>query len=225
MVLQQTIAGPRIDIPANDSDDAALGDLRFRSLLSQTDWASLPLPIRRRFSRRLGAGDSVVYVGEVVETSLTWVGRLFGHLARLIGGPLPTSSDCGVPAVVTVTEDAASGGQHWTRLYVRRARFPQVIQSSKQFAGPTGLEEYVGCGVGMALTIHVAADTLLFRSAGYFIRFGGFRVRLPSWITPGRITVGHVERGRGQFLFTLECVHPVFGTIIRQTALFREARA
>ena len=37
-----------------------LGDLRFRALMSEADWAALPLPIRRRFSKRLAGGDTAV---------------------------------------------------------------------------------------------------------------------------------------------------------------------
>ena len=76
---------------------------------------------------------------------------------RLIGGPLPIDrASVHVPSVVTVTEDKASGGQIWTRIYGRRKGFPQVVHSSKRFAGPTGLEEYVGYGVGMTLTVQCA---------------------------------------------------------------------
>ena len=132
-----------------------LGDLRFRALLGEADWAALPLPIRRRFSKRLAGGDTAVYTGEVIETQMSRAGWWLAQAARLIGGPLPLSRDAHAPSVVTVTEDVATRGQHWTRLYARRHGFPQVVHSSKRFAGPTGLEEYVGCGVGMALTIHV----------------------------------------------------------------------
>jgi hypothetical protein len=200
--------------------DSALGDLRFRNLLSHEDWIALPLAIRRRFSKRAQAGAVVLYAGEVEETRLTAAGILFCQLARLIGGPLPLFSGAHVPAVVTVTED--SGAQLWTRLYARRGAFPQIIRSAKRFAGPTGLEEYVGHGVGMALRVGAENGALVFRCAGYFVRIGRLRVRLPAWLTPGALTVTHAERGEGRFTFALDVVHPLFGLIIHQLATFQE---
>ena len=32
-----------------------IGDLRFRQLFTDTDWRELPLPVRDRFGRRVGA--------------------------------------------------------------------------------------------------------------------------------------------------------------------------
>jgi hypothetical protein len=200
-----------------------LADLRFRALLGAKAWAQLPAPVRARFSKRLKGGDSVTYVGEVVETRRTRVGKLFCTLARLIGGPLPLFDEIGTPAVVTVTEDAPSGGQVWTRLYARRDGFPQVIHSAKRFAGATGLEEIVGGGVGMALHATVEDGVLLFRSAGYFIGIGAWRIAIPSALVPGALTVTHKELGEGRFLFALDVEHPAFGHIIHQAAVFREA--
>ena len=140
-----------------------------------------------------------------------------------------------------MTEDIATKGQHWTRLYARRHGFPQVVHSSKRFAGPTGLEEYVGYGVGMALTIHVEAHVpekwepvfreghaqkqecaLIFRAAHYFFQLGRFACGLPNWLTPGALAVTHAELGDGRFLFRLDITHPRLGRLICQTAAFRE---
>jgi hypothetical protein len=200
-----------------------LGDLRFRALLGEADWAALPAPIRRRFSKRLAGGNTAVFVGEVIETQMSRAGWWLAQAARLIGGPLPVSRDAHVASVVTVTEDVAAQGQHWTRLYARRSGFPHIVRSSKRFAGPTGLEEYVGYGVGMALTIHVEAGALIFRAAHYFLQLGRWRIRLPRWATPGGLSVVHAELGDGRFLFTLDITHPRLGRLIRQTAAFQEA--
>ena len=138
--------------------------------MPEDEWASLPLAIRRRFSKRLAGGETVVYAGEVLETWMSRAGWWLAQAARLIGGPLPLTRNVHVPSVVTVTEDTATGGQIWTRLYGRRDGFPQVIHSSKRFAGPTGLEEYVGRGVGMALTVYAREGALIFRSKDYFVQ-------------------------------------------------------
>jgi hypothetical protein len=199
--------------------------MRFRALMAAADWDSLPPAIRRRFSKRLADGETVVYVGEILEAHLSRAGWCLAQLLRLIGAPLPTARDCRVPSVVTVTEEMATGGQIWTRLYARRRSFPQVIHSSKRFAGRTGLEEYVGCGVGMALAIEVEAGALVFRSDGYFLEILGRRFFLPDWASPGALSVTHAEIGDGRFLFTLEVVHPRFGLLIRQSAAFRECQS
>lgn len=216
--LHEAQRNPEIAKPAR------IGDLRFRKLLSKEEWESLPLAIPKRFSKRVDGGATVVYAGEVVETNLSVAGAVIAHLARLVGGPLPLWTTPNVPAVVTVTEDARNGGQVWTRLYARKTGFPQIVHSSKQFAGETGLEEHVGCGVAMALTVHAEEGALVFKSKRYFVHIGPFRVMLPALFTPGALTVTHAEEGEGRFSFLLEIVHPVFGPVIRQLATFREVQ-
>jgi Domain of unknown function (DUF4166) len=201
-----------------------LGDLRFRALMSEADWLALPVSIRRRFSKRLAGGRTVVYVGETLTNEMNRAGWLLAQVARLIGGPLPLVRDAHAPSVVTVTEDVATRGQHWTRLYARKRGFPQVVHSSKRFAGSTGLEEYVGRGVGMALTIHVEEAALVFRAAHYFLQLGRWRIRLPRWASPGSLSVTHAELGDGRFLFKLDIIHPRLGRLICQTAAFQEAQ-
>jgi hypothetical protein len=202
-----------------------LGDLRFRRLVGEEGWAQLPEAVRRRFSHRVAAGRTIVYAGEVVECRMSRGGWLLAQLCRLVGAPLPLGRDAFVPATVSVTEDEAGGGQVWTRIYGRRRGFPQAIHSAKRFAGPTGLEEYIGRGVGIALTVTVEQEALHFLSDHYFIRFGRVRLRLPRWLAPGRMRVSHVDCGGGWFAFVLRLDHPLLGRLLRQTALFQERPA
>ncbi len=213
---------PPASFAGNASEDE-LGDLRFRALLSDRDWHALPPEVRRRFSRRLADGGTIVYAGRVVETRMSRLGWCLAQAMRPIGGPLPLGRDHDVAAVVAVTEDMAGGGQVWTRVYARRSGFPQIVHSVKRFAGRTGLEEHVGCGIGMALTVHVVGAALVFRSAGYFVRLLGRAVALPAWLSPGALAVTHGALADGWFSFTLDLHHPRFGALIRQTAVFREA--
>src|SRR5258706_593566 len=208
--------------PAKPERDAALGDLRFRHLLGDRAWSQLPQPIRRRFSKRLSRGATSVYVGEVTETWMSRAGWLLAQAARLVGGPLPTSREAGMPSVVSVTEDMAGGGQVWTRLYARRSGFPQIIHSAKRFAGATGLEEHLGRGIAMSLRVSVEDHALVFRSTGFFWRFGRWRLALPAWAWPGALTVTHAEIGGGRFPSGLDRPHKRLGLLTRQSAAFEE---
>ena len=205
------------------SDDILLDDRRFRALLSDDDWGRLPLATWRRFSKRLANGGTIVYVGEVEECCHSGIGWWIVQLMRVIGAPLPTGTETKAPIVVTVIEDAVSGGQIWSRVCARSSRFPQVIHSAIRFAGPTGLEEYVGFGISMALRLRVEHGALLFESAGYFLSFGRLRLPLPEWLTPGALTAAHIDLGGGTFRVSLSVVHPRWGNLVRQSAVFQQA--
>jgi hypothetical protein len=208
-------------------DDDGLVDLRFRTLVGEEAWARLPEAVRRRFSKRLKNGETAIYKGLVAETALSRAGRILAFLARAIGGPLPLANGaCGAAAVV-VTEDGALGGQSWTRIYARPGRAPQVIHSAKRFSGPTGLEEYVGFGIGMTLRVSVEDQALFFRSEQYFLELGGARVYLPRLLEPGAMVIVHREEpdasARGAaFSFRLSLTHPIFGRLLHQLAYFHD---
>jgi Domain of unknown function (DUF4166) len=199
------------------------GDLRFRKLLARDEWKMLPFAVKARFSKRLAGGATAVYTGLVTDVRISKAGRALAHALRLIGAPLPIFDHVGVPTIVTVTEDVKSSGQIWTRLYGNRAGFPQVIHSAKRFSGPTGLEEYIGFGVAMALTVTASPVGLVFESAAYSIGVGAFRLKLPHWLTPGSLTVTHSEVGQDRFVFTMTLRHPVLGELIHQAAEYRDS--
>ena len=97
-----------------------------------------------------------------------------------------------------------------------------MIHSSKRFAGPTGLEEYIGAGISMALRVSVENHVLTFRSAGYFVRLFAMRLRIPRWMEPGALEVTHSDDGGQSFTFGLTLRHPLFGQLVRQVGLYRE---
>jgi hypothetical protein len=213
-----------IAFPAARSRPAAeLGDLRFRALLGEAAWAALPQATRARFGRRIADCRAALYAGETIECRMNLAGRILAFAARLIGGPLPLSRDPDLPAMVAVTEDAAGGGQIWTRVYGRRRGVPQIIHSCKRFAGPTGLEEHIGRGFGIALRVEVEDGALHFIGDHYFFAALGLRLRLPRWLAPGRLVVSHIDCNHGLFAFMFVLTHNWFGEMIRQTAMFRDA--
>ena len=200
-------------------------DRRFRDLLGERGWSRLPAAIRRRFGKRLSRGSSVTYKGQVVTMRMNNAGWCVAQLVRLVGSPLPYDrSSAGQPAVVVVTEDAQSDGQFWVRQYGRKHGFPQVVYSSKRFSGRTGLEEYIGYGIGMALRVEATEDALYFKSDGYFLQLGGYRLPIPGWATPGKLVIGHHDMGDTNFLFSLHLSHPIFGEMIAQDCVFQDMK-
>ena len=154
-----------------------LGDLRFRALMSdEAEWAALPPPIRRRFSKRLSGGNTAVYVGEVIETQMSRAGWWLAQAARLIGGPLPISRDAHVPSVVTVTEDVARARPALdaalrapARLSADRA-FLEALRRADRPRGICRLRRRHGAHDPVVQKD--IASALVFRAAHYFLQLG-----------------------------------------------------
>jgi len=127
----------------------------FRELVGEPGWRRLPAPVRARFGRELAPGETIAFVGSVAETRMTVAGWLWAQVARLAGAPLPLTRLSRMPAAVVVSQDTSTHAQCWTRIYHGSGRLPQVIRSTKRVAGPTGLEECVNAGFGMALDVTV----------------------------------------------------------------------
>lgn len=200
-------------------------DLRYQTLIGQPNWQQLPIEVQRRFSKNLTSGKSMIYIGHVTNVAISRLGWMLAHALRIIGAPLPISRATGGLSVVTVTNDPATGGQIWTRLYLDATGAPQIIQSRKCFLGPTGLEEHVRAGIGMSLSITVENGALVFRSQDYFWRWGRLRLTIPKVLTLGRMTVTHKAVTSESFLFTLDLDHQVFGSLVHQEALFESEMA
>ncbi|CAN0175391.1 unnamed protein product [Phaeothamnion confervicola] len=196
---------------------------RYRKCLGEAAWFRLPDSVRRRFSKRLGEAEQTIYRGEVAAMELSRWGWLLAQAGRMLGAPLPFTRDALGPCVVVVTESAALGGQIWSRSYPRPGRFPQVVHSAKRFAGPSGIEEYLGRGLVMRLALEEEAGQMIFRSAGFAIEVAGRTLRVPDWLIPLRCTVIHRAETDARFSFTLIVENAVLGRLVHQVAFFQDA--
>lgn len=104
----------------------------------------------------------------------------------------------------------------------KKKNVPQVIQSLKRFEGETGLEEMITKSIGIALTLEAKPDRLNFISDHYFVKLGKRRIKIPAFLTPGRLCVSHKEAGPKRFRFSLTLTHKFWGELIFQTAIFEE---
>ncbi|MEM9044846.1 MAG: DUF4166 domain-containing protein [Pseudomonadota bacterium] len=209
--------------PRETSDHPADFDPRFAKLVGSR-WVKLPSPIRKRFSRHMVGGDSIVYSGSLTHASSNFAGRCLAQFLRLIGAPLPLSTETGMPSIVSVTEDAAGGGQIWSRLHCNRQGFPQTISSAKRFSGPTGLEEYLTSWLSIALIVSTEQTSLVFHSHHVAFHLGKTRLRLPEFLSPGVLTIKHTEIGGGWFRFSLDLTHRRLGCLMKQVGVYQEDR-
>ncbi len=205
-------------INSNRESDAI--DIRFRALLDRDDWNALPDAVQQRFSKLLTGDRQAIYEGRTTDLRMNRAGWFLAQFLRLVGAPLPVACATNAPSLVCVSEDTARDGQVWSRIYGRDSRFPQVIHSIKSFSGPTGLEEYIGFGVSIALKISVKECALVFSSDAYHLHIFSRRIRMPQLFSPGQLTVTHKDEGGGEFRFSLSLNHPLLGELVFQSGLY-----
>jgi hypothetical protein len=206
----------------------------YADLLGNDAWTSLPANVRARFDPHDPSNANKTYRGDVVSTQISNVGRILVQLARVVGAPLPLENGATGPAAVVLSNlqqspTATATGQVWTRIYARSSglsgvALPQVIQSAKRFAGPTGLEEHLGFGLVMPLVLSVEGRDLAFRATRFQLVLLGYRFTLPRWLTPFDCEVIHRDAGSGQFTFILSLTHPKLGRLVHQVARFEDPR-
>jgi len=96
------------------------------------------------------------------------------------------------------------GGEGWARLPAAvRARFAKRYAPGKSVSYAGVIAECRMSRTGWALA-HLC------------------RLRLPRWLTPGALRIGHIDHGQGAFAFVLDLVHPVLGELIHQHGEFHD---
>ena len=198
--------------PEGQAAHAAHAALDISALVAADQWNALSPAIRRRFAS--GHAD-VSYVGDMeLRTSL--IGRVFGMAASLLGSPLAASRKHAVEATVNVRNDGA-GGVVWERILGN-----QSVRSTKRLGPDGGLEECTSGGLSMHLDVRVEDGALVFASRGYFLLIGPLRIPVPAWLTPGTCRVEHRDVAPGQFRFTMDMHHPLWGHTFHQSGVFND---
>ena len=114
------------DAGSDGGTEDAVRDDRFRALLGEVQWLSLPTAVRRRFSKSLRGGASVIYSGTVLTVRYSRLGWLVANLLRLIGAPLPLSRKAGMASVVAETDCQL--------LPINRTAFLLLVKTNAEFA-------------------------------------------------------------------------------------------
>ncbi len=210
----------RLDLVKTPTNNG-VKELRFRNLLTKSEWAGLPATTTARFGKYLADGQTKHYRGHVINTDMNFFGKCLSTVMRLFNAPLPTETDnTGAVAHVTVTGE--NGAQIWNRKYSSNKSAAQLISSRKQFTGPTGLEEMLGYGIGITLKLTADAESIFFTADRFFMTFFGRRVYLPAFATPGHLTITHTDLGNGNFCFGMTLTHRLFGNLVNQNVLFTD---
>ena len=197
-----------------------LDKVGYPGLLGQAEWQKLHPMVRKRFSS--DSNKKATYQGVMKEVYLSFAGKVFAQLCRLIGTPLALYSGHNVPMEVHVYDDKDLGGMIWDRYYLYRDNPVNRVKSSKVILPEGILVEMVGYGLGMKLDVSQKDGAIFFESDYFFLQIGDRRIKIPNILTPGKTVVSQSAISDQAFEFSLKVTHSVFGVTYRQVGVFSE---
>jgi Domain of unknown function (DUF4166) len=186
-----------------------------REVLGTEAWNRLPAAVRERFADTAAAID---YAGafEIVRASL--LGRVFAWLGTLVGTPVAPRAENHVEARVRVRPNG--NGVAWDREYLWADGARHLVRSTKVIDHGKLIEK-LPARLCMPLDTFEEGGVLHFVSRGYYFDIApGFKLWLPSLLSPGVTHVEHIDLGHGWFRFTMTVMHPLFGEVFFQTGRF-----
>ena len=195
-----------------------------RTLIGPAAWARLAPAIKDRFGTSPKEGEVRIYSGIMEKVACTWFGLALAHVGRVLGAPMAWKTGRNVPCDVHVYADH-KGGVVWERRYDFGGANPIVAKTTKRCDGRGRLLECFGTTAGMTLKVFEENAELHFVSEDFFLRIGKWKVLLPNAFSPGTLHVTQKDEGEGNFRFTMDVTHPVFGTIATQDGVFRQVAA
>ncbi|NNF79919.1 MAG: DUF4166 domain-containing protein [Rhizobiales bacterium] len=195
-----------------------------RTLIGQAAWERLAPAIRERFGNSPARGEVRVYRGVMETVGCTWLGLAMAHVGRFLGAPMAWKTGRDVPCDVHVYADP-KGGVVWERRYDFGAADEIVAKTTKRCDGRGRLLECFGTTAGMTLKVFEQDAELHFVSEDFFLRIANWKVLLPAALSPGTLHVVQKDEGEGNFRFTMDVEHPMFGTIATQDGVFRRVMA
>ena len=194
----------------------------FRRIMGP-EWRSLHPDIQKRFEKNPALDKPLHYTGTLSELSCNRAGRILAWLTfPFLKGALIPFSDRGVPVDIVVYSKPDCPSIFKQRTYRLNRRRPIRFTSYMRESRRGEVLEYVGLGLGMKLILHVEDGNLHFTSDGYFWQLFGWRIRLPTLLTPGVTHLRHGNDSPAQFNIRIEIRHRLFGTTFRQVGVFSE---
>ena len=213
-------ARPDLDLRAH-TPDPAVDDRQIdvREVIGGAAFARLPEMVQARFGRHGPHHAPIVYRGMMEKVEASRLGRLIAFAARLIGNPVVVARGRNVPCTVTLYPDDKLGGTVWHRCY-GFADGHEVAATTKRRGDDGGAIESFSGLFGMPLDIREVTGELHFITDSYFAEWRGWRLTLPRWLSPGRLTVVHRDEEDGWFRFIMTLEHPLLGVLLHQDGVF-----
>lgn len=175
------------------------------------------------FAKNPAPNQPLHYVGHLSELKCSKFGKLLGFLTMpMIKGALIPYNDANFPVDIQVYSKPDCPSIFKQRIYRLHGRKPIQFTPYMKESEKGEVLEYVGMGLGMKLLPRVQEGDLYFTSDGYFWEVFGYRISIPSILTPGKTYLCHRNDSPNQFNIRIEIKHYLFGTSFTQVGVFHD---